>query len=204
MAKSRISAGSTATAHDGEVHRIEELLLLSRIAGGDEAAFATLVDRFLPGVFRYAFSFLKAHGPAEDIAQEAFFRLWKASASWNPDVSAHRWLLKVTRNLCIDELRRKRPHEPEDDAIDEIPSQSQTQEALLSQKDVGQHLEQALLLLPTRQREALWLTYYEDMSGAEAASVMTITVDALESLLARGRKNMRHHLMKLKTALMEG
>lgn len=204
MAKTRTSAEKDTAAEDREVQRVEELLLLSRIADGDETAFATLVDRFLPSVFRYAFSFLKAHSPAEDIAQETFFRLWKASASWNPDVSAHRWLLKVARNLCIDALRRKHPHALEDEAIDEIPSQDETQEALLSQKDVGQHLEQALLLLPTRQREALWLTYYEDMSGAEAAGVMTITVDALESLLARGRKNMRHHLMKLKTALMEG
>ncbi len=168
---------------------------MARITGGDRAAFATLMARYLTPVFRYAFSLLHEAGTAEDVAQETFLRVWRQAGRWQNTGRVQGWLFRIAHNLGVDELRRRRPHLSFEESEDLLPASPPLQEVHAEQRGTTRALEKALFSLPARQRSALWLVYYESMRGHEAAAVMGVSPDAFESLLARGKKNLKKVLV---------
>lgn len=130
---------------------------------------------------------------AEDVAQEAFLRVWKAASDWQPDRARFTtWLYRVTVNLCLDLRRRPAfaaleligdPPDPAEDAVAAI--ESRQRQALL-RREIG--------ALGARQRAALALCYAAGLSNAEAAEVLEISLGALESLLVRARRQLRRRL----------
>jgi RNA polymerase sigma-70 factor, ECF subfamily len=135
---------------------------------------------------------------AEDVAQEAFVKVWQQAPHWRSgEAKFDTWLHRVALNLCYDRLRG--PHE---DAMDEPPDTEDPHPGpaeSLAGRDRDEAVRTALAALAPRQREALILTYYQELSNIEAAGVMDISVDALESLLARARRNLREHLAAVDT-----
>lgn len=171
--------------------------LLSRVAEGDPAASRALVARKLPRLLSLAGRMLGDGAEAEDVAQEAFLRVWKQAGKWRPGAARFdTWLHRVALNLCYDRLRRRRelayadpPERP-----DEGPGPDRGLQAL----DTGRRVEQALQALPDRQREAIVLCHYQELGNIEAAAAMGVSVEALESLLSRGRRALRAALIDLK------
>ena len=98
-------------------------------------------------------------------------------------------------NLCHDRLRARRDTEPYDEAQHAAADGAALPDEALQVKERGRRVADALARLPTRQREALVLQYYQDLSNGEAAALMEISIEALESLLARARRNLRAQLM---------
>jgi len=173
--------------------------LLSRVAGGDPAASRALVARKLPRLMSLAGRMLGDPAEAEDVAQEAFLRIWKQAPKWRPgEARFDTWLHRVALNLCYDRLRRRRElafAEPPD-RPDEGPGPDRGLEA----SDTGRRVSAALQALPDRQREAIVLCHYQELGNIEAAAVMGVSVEALESLLGRGRRALRAALGDLKEA----
>ena len=170
--------------------------LLVRIADGEAAAVRALVGRKLPRILGLAQRMLGDPAEAEDVAQEAFMRVWKQAPKWRPGVARFdTWLHRVALNLCYDRLRRRR-----EIATDSPPEQADDGAApdrgLLAQ-DTGVRVTLALQRLPDRQREAIVLCHYQELGNIEAAGVMGVTVEALESLLSRGRRSLRTALADL-------
>ncbi len=95
-------------------------------------------------------------------------------------------------NLCRDRLRRRR--EVTTDALPETIDPAPDAEATLLAAERGRDVAAAIAALPERQREAILLVHYQDLSGAQAALALDISVEALESLLARGRRTLRARL----------
>lgn len=179
--------GSAATTHSDDVR------LVARIAERRSDALAEVVEERFGRVFAIARRMVGSDAEAEDIAQEAFLRLWRKP----PDLarggaSLSTWLYRVTANLSIDWLRRKRP-QPLDDTWD-APADDPLPDAVMAVTQVAKSVDRALAALPERQRLAMTLTYYQGLSNIEAAAVMEISVDALESLLARARRATRREL----------
>ncbi|KFI24999.1 RNA polymerase sigma factor [Haematobacter missouriensis] len=169
----------------------ETLLVL--YANGDAAAARALTLRFTPRVLSFAARMLGDRAEAEDVAQEAMLRLWRVAAEWRRgEAQVSTWLYRVASNLCTDRLRRRRSvaldqiAEPEDDrpGVDEG----------LMEADRARALENALTLLPERQRQAVVLRHLEGLSNPEIAAVMEIGVEAVESLLARGKRMLASRL----------
>lgn len=88
---------------------LDDAALLQRYAQGDAAAARLLTARLTPRVYAHAFRVLGDGAEAEDVAQEAMLRLWRVAAEWRMgEAKVTTWLYRVTANLCIDRLRRKR------------------------------------------------------------------------------------------------
>ena len=167
--------------------------LLSRLADGDQSAFATLMQRHLSAVLSTARRIVRDDAEAEDIAQDAFLRLWSAAATLEAGEHGLRpWLRRVASNLAIDWLRKARRFA----VTDEVPEQADPVWQLrnLEATEVSGRIEQALSVLPQRQRIAVSLFHFDDLSQREVAALMELSEDALESLLARGRRRLRDEL----------
>lgn len=175
--------------------------LLAAYAAGDGHAAATLAARLLPRSLRLATRLLGDAAEAEDVAQEAMLRLWRAAPGWRADGGARveTWLYRVVVNLCTDRLRRSgrtRPLEAAADPIDPHPSA----EAGLIAVDRARALSAALGRLPERQRLAIVLRHLEALSNPAIAEILHTGVEAVESLLARARRTLaadpalRHHI----------
>jgi RNA polymerase sigma-70 factor (ECF subfamily) len=165
-------------------------VLLERIARGDMAAVSALVSRKLPKLLSLGRRMLNDPGEAEDVAQETLVRTWKQAANWVPGKARiDTWMHRVALNLCYDRLRRRRDSVSSDDI--EIIDGAAGPSAQLEQAQAAQALQNALARLPERQRTAITLNYYQEMSNIEAAAVMGVSIEALESLLARARRTLR-------------
>ncbi len=164
--------------------------LLARIAGGDEAATRAAVSAKLPRVLALASRMLGDASEAEDVAQETFVRMWRHAARWRPGGARFdTWLHTVTLNLCRDRLRRRR--ETTMPVLPDIADQAPAVDIAMDDAARSRRVEAAIAALPDRQREAILLVHYQDLTNIAAAQVLEVSVEALESLLARGRRTLR-------------
>lgn len=171
--------------------RAEEIELMVRVGQGDAAAYQILADRYLRSIMNYAYRFLTNRTDAEDVVQETFLRLWTHANEWRPQTRLSAWLHRVAHNLCIDRLRRR--SEPHSEQVERARA-SDRPSALVARKQVALLVEKAVAALPERQRAAVMLVHYQGLTNIEAAEIMQISVDALESLLARARGTLREKL----------
>ena len=163
--------------------------LIALFADGDQSAARILAARHTPRVLALANRMLRDDTEAEDVAQEAMMRLWKIAPDWRAgEAKISTWLHRITSNLCIDRLRRKKRSGPplEDIAEPQDPAPSAT--AQLIARDRAQAVTAALRRLPDRQRIAVTLRHFEDLGNPAIAERLEISVEAVESLLARGRR----------------
>ena len=167
--------------------------LVRRVGQGDPAAAQTLVSRKLPRILSLAQRMLGDAVEAEDVAQETMLKAWRQAPKWMPGKARFdTWLHRVALNLCYDRLRRRReiPTDTPPDRPDEGPAPDR---GLLA-AETGARVTAALKRLPDRQREAIVLCHYQELSNIDAAALMEISVEALESLLSRGRRALRQAL----------
>lgn len=170
--------------------------LLAGVGRQDEAAVRMLVARKLPRLLALATRLLGDRMEAEDVAQEAFVRVWKQAPRWREgEARFDTWLHRVALNLCYDRLRGSRGsrEEPVAESPD-APDPADAPDQQLETRARDERVRAALATLPARQREALVLNYYQELSNIEAAALMDLSVDALESLLARARRSLRAQL----------
>lgn len=169
--------------------------VVERVGRGDAAAVQALVARKLPRLLALATRMLGDAAEAEDVAQEVFLRVWRSAASWRPgEARFDTWLHRVALNLCHDRLRRRR-EQPVAETPDEVDA-GPLPDAALDEAKSGGRVARALQALAPRQREAIVLTYYQELSNSQAAAAMEVSVDALESLLSRARRALRAQLME--------
>lgn len=177
----------------------EALLVL--FANGDEAAARALTLRLTPRVMAHAFRLLGNRAEAEDVTQEAMLKLWRVAAEWRQgEAKVTTWLYRVVANLCTDRLRRSgRTAALEDagDPVDETQSAAET----MQNRSRADALQDALTLLPERQRQAVVLRHIEELSNPEIADIMDLSVEAVESLIARGKRALSAGLQARKDEL---
>jgi RNA polymerase sigma factor (sigma-70 family) len=173
--------------------------LMARVRVRDAAAFRILVERNVRPLHRIAYRMIGDGTEAEDLAQEALLRLWRDAAKWQAgNAGTAAWLKRVVVNLCLDRLRRRRfsSDEAVPERADDTPLPPQEMDAArLRAATVA-----AIGALPDRQRAAIVLTYYEEVSNQVAAETMDMNIKAFESLLLRARSALRTALTPMKEA----
>ena len=166
--------------------------LLQAAAAGSHAGFAEIVSRHYQPVYRLVWRMTNGGADAEDVAQEAFVKLWKNPAQVREAAALKGWLMRVAANAVVDRSRK-----PRAGALDDAPEVADPQaqpDAPLDRAQAGNLLDRRIAELPERQRLALSLVYFEGMTNIEAAAVLEVSVDALESLLARARRGLKESL----------
>jgi RNA polymerase sigma-70 factor (ECF subfamily) len=171
----------------GPALSISDTALMERIAAGDREALAALVRRHQDGIRRLAFRQTGRWDVADDVAQEAFLRLWRSAGSFRGSASFTTWLYRIVVNLCLDWSKRRRlPSLPEDyEPADAAPS---------NREEVVQRVQAAVAALPERQRMALVLHRFEGLSHAQIAATTGWSESAVESLLVRAYGALRKYL----------
>jgi RNA polymerase sigma-70 factor (ECF subfamily) len=183
----------------------EELMM--RVGNGDRVAFGDLVHRHLDRAVAVAQRVTGSRGDAEEVAQEAFLRVWTKAPQWRAADGEFRgarfttWLYRVVVNLGIDRRRRPTasPLEAAGDPADPADSALQS----LEKAQLSAQVAAAVATLPDRQRAALTLCFYEGLSNREAAEILDLTPGAIESLLVRARRSLRQALSGVAAEFLE-
>ena len=181
--------------------------LMAAIATGDQIAFARLVERHLARTVGLATRLMGSRADGEEIAQEAFARVWSHAARWRPlggggNARFTTWLYRIVMNLAID--RKRRPTHAAMDDVDEPVDEADDGFVQIHRRQVSDAVAEAMMRLPERQRVALALCFFEGMSNIEAGKIMSLSVGAVESLLVRARRSLRQGLAGVYEELSEG
>lgn len=181
---------------------IPDETLLVLYANGDAAAARTLTSRLTPRVLALASRMLGDRAEAEDVAQEAMLRLWRIAPDWRSgEAQVSTWLYRVASNLCTDRLRKRRGKSVALDAIPEPEDDTPRVDQRMETDERRDALKAALAELPERQRLAVVLRHLEGLTNPDIAQIMEISVEAVESLTARGKRALAALLHAQKDAL---
>lgn len=191
-----------STSRDGRAVVDPDAELVVGVARGDPRAARVLVDKHLPRITGLARRMLGDGAEAEDVAQEVFLRVWRHAERWTPgQAKFETWMCRVAMNLCYDRLRRRR--EVVTDAPPERADETASAFDNLAGRALSAKVEAALAALPPRQRAAVTLCHYQELSNIAAAEILEISVEAVESLLARARRALKQALAAEAAELLE-
>jgi RNA polymerase sigma-70 factor (ECF subfamily) len=181
----------------------DDLRLMQRVGQGDTTAFEELVEKHQALVAGTVARMLGSNSDVEDIAQQVFIRVWKSARRYVPRAKFTTWLLKITRNLVFNELRRTKRRaqvalQPEGSGEDPTlkDDMNLAPDASLLETELQRTIEEAILQLPEAQRMALVLRRYEQLSYEQIAQVLDLSVPAVKSVLFRARAELRSRLSK--------
>ncbi|MGB1236247.1 MAG: sigma-70 family RNA polymerase sigma factor [Planktomarina sp.] len=182
--------------HDGT----DDAALLAAMAAGDVRAARALSNRLTPIVFSHAMRLVGNAALSEDITQEALIRLWKIAPAWEADrAKVTTWLYRVTANICMDHLRKKKILGSDD--VPELVDDTASAAEQMQNKSRADAMQTALMQLPDRQRQAVVLRHIDGFPNPEIATIMDLSVEAVESLTSRGKRALTQLLMPQKSAL---
>lgn len=180
---------TSGTASDAE--------LMAAVGRNDMDALGELVRRHQNKALGLALRMLGRRDAAEDIAQDAFLRVFRAAKRYRPDAKFTTWLYRIVANLCLDRQRRGK-HAPV--ALDESLAEpsADAQPDPIEADERARRVRDAVGALSERQRTAVILHRYEGLSHREVAEAMDSTESAVESLLVRAYAKLRALLADLK------
>ena len=170
--------------------------LLERARTGDSRAFGELIRPHVPSVRRFAYSFARHWSDADDLAQEALLKAFRAIGSFEGRASLSTWLYSVTRSVCYDHYRSKLAHAREsEDSLDEHAEMApeaphDTPDGLLERKDDAEQLWRAIKRLPAEFRVPLVLFEIEGLAYEEIAKVEAVPIGTVRSRLSRARQQL--------------
>jgi RNA polymerase sigma-70 factor (ECF subfamily) len=189
------------TLAGGSEEDAEDVRLMSLVAGGDTSAFEKLIERHQALVVGTVARMLGSNSDVEDLAQQVFLRVWRSAGRYVARAKFTTWLLKITRNLVFNEMRRTKRHAhvpmQQEGQVEQIPVKDESVQSpaeSLLEKELQQAIESAIIELPATQRMALILRRYEDRSYEEIADVLNLSVPAVKSVLFRARTELRARL----------
>jgi len=198
-----MSAGDrTRSAQVDDAPDLSDDALIERIADGDQKAWVEITRRHLGALVGYAWHMLRDRAEAEDVAQETMVRLMRKAETWEPGgAKVKTWLFRVAINQCIDRQRARRTT-----SLDVLAEQSDPDTGgttVARDHALRRTVGSAVDGLPPRQKQALTLVHYQGFSQQEAAKVLDVSVEAIESLLARARRSLKTQLKDLAGDLLE-
>ncbi len=182
-----------------------DLAWMARIKEGDTAALEQLIEAHQHRIIGMVAKMLGDESDAEDVAQQAFIRVWKSASRYEPTAKFTTWLYKITRNLVFNELRRRKRHvtqsldqplgpEASDRPLQREDPGAKAPDTSLLDAEMQAAIQRAIDELPETQRMAIILRRYDDVSYEEIAEILDLSVPAVKSVLFRARTDLREKL----------
>jgi RNA polymerase sigma factor (sigma-70 family) len=180
--------------------REEDIQLVARARAGDERAFRVLLEKYERAVFSICLRMVRNRDEATDLAQESFIKVFGSLDRYNPAFAFSSWLFKITSNLCIDHLRKRRistlaMDEPVEGEKGEFTRQYEapdpTPDEIFSRNEKMQKLEAGIAALPEHYRIMLVLRHQEDMSYEEIAESLSIPLGTVKARIHRAREMLK-------------
>jgi RNA polymerase sigma-70 factor (ECF subfamily) len=183
--------------------RDPDIRLMLRVRDDETTAFQELVDRYQARLINVMRHLIGSAAEAEDLAQEAFLRIYKARKKYRPRSKFSTWLFTIANNLALNWIRsrQRKPEVPlalqESGPLGPRPAEQLVKDRAsgpmkrLDREELAAVVQEALKTLNERQRVAVVLNKFEDMNYAEIAEVMGLSTKAVKSLLSRARTNLR-------------
>lgn len=170
--------------------------LLADTAQGDRVAFQVLMQRHVRPMLALAQRVSGSADDAEELVQDAFLKVWAMAPKWRRDGGAQfsTWLYRVVLNGCLD--RRRRPAWTGLDEVAEVADTDPGAAQHLARRQSRALIQTAMADIPERQRAALYLHYFAEITAPQAALVLDISVPAMEALLIRGKRALKKELMR--------
>ena len=177
--------------------RLSDEELMARLSAGDMAGLGELADRHHKKAISLAYRMLGNWDSAEDIAQEAFLRIYKAAKRYKPNAKFTTWMYRIVVNLCIDSQRKRPIATVSLDNTHTEPASNQ-QDSRMERNETANIVQNAIKTLSERQRMVVILHRYDGLSHQEISDITGWSKSAVESLLVRAYANLRTKLKKLK------
>jgi len=185
-----------------------DLELMLRVSRGDADSFGVLLNRYRGPLLSYFVRMVRDRALAEDLAQEAFLRVYQARERYQPEARFTTWLYRIATNLALNAIRDRRSDPvvleaaPEPDgefasALDRAPDKRPNAEERLAESDRQRLIRQAIEALPDKQRTAVILHKYQDVDYRQIASILKVSESAVKSLLFRAYESLRVRLEPL-------
>lgn len=173
---------------------------------GNSQAFGFLVELYQRPVYNLCYRMLGNAEDAEDAAQEAFFRAYKAIRRYDRSRAFSTWLLSIAAHYCIDQIRRRRFQvvSVEDLPYQDLPDMEPGVEKNFSRKEEQNQIRAVLEALDATDRAAVVMYYWYDLSYEEIADALSLTMSAVKSRLHRARRAMALHWAKNQPQFTEG
>src|SRR5256886_4247268 len=156
----------------------DDVRLMQLIGRGDTIALEQLIEKHQALVAGTVARMLGSNSDVEDIAQQVFIRVWKSAARYKPQAKFTTWLLKITRNLVFNELRRRKRHpgqslesDAEEHHLQVADKVAQSPDASLLDAELQEAIQKAINALPEMQRMAMVLRRYDELSYEEIAEI---------------------------------
>ena len=194
--------------------RAETGAVVAAARAGDEAAFASLVERYRRELHVHCYRMLGSFEDAEDLVQETFLRAWRKRRSFQGRSTFRAWLYRIATNACVDAIARRAPRSAHaetagpgppseipwlqpypDELLEGIPAgDDEPDVAVVDRETIELAFLVAIQHLPPRQRAVLIMRDVLDWSAKETASLLNVSVAAVNSALQRARKALKEHL----------
>lgn len=181
----------------------DEQQLILHAKAGDRSAFRVLVERYMKHAYNVAYNFVNDHDDAEDVAQEAFVRVYQSLHSFRGEAEFGTWLYRIVANLSFNRLRQRKSVQKREVALnDQTLHQFATEAVDCPPHDVHAYIERVLHELPTLQRAVVILRHLNGMSTRQVSEILQCTEGTVKTHLHRGLRKMRSKMEFLKDELV--
>jgi RNA polymerase sigma-W factor len=184
----------------------EDILLIERCRGGDEAAYRALLKKYDSAVFSICFRMVRNREEARDLAQDVFIKVFRMLDRYNPTYAFSSWLFKITANLCIDAIRKKRVtvHSIDEPVEQEGGTMTRQYEAAVRNpeetvidREHGAMIAKAVEKLPEHYRIIILLRHQEQLAYEEIAEVLRIPLGTVKARIHRAREMLKVRLRRM-------
>lgn len=190
------SMGSVAAALDYDAE------LMIRVKGGDDVSFGLLLDKHRSSVIHFLFRMVQDQAIAEELAQEAFLRVYRSRSTYEPTAKFTTWLFRIATHLALNALRDTRNQRTEarldgesgDEPARQVSDLRPSVEQAMVREARLQEIREAVARLPEKQRAAVLMHKYEEMEYAQIAKILNCSESAVKSLLFRAYETLRARL----------
>lgn len=174
--------------------QLTDIQLIDKCIGGDQDSFAELVSRYKKLVYSTVYYYIKDSEEIHDVSQEVFLRIYKSLKSYNQQYKFSTWTVKITSNLCLDILRKKKINSTPIEEIENVSIEGDTPERKYMNKERTMAIRRAIAGLPEKYRAPIILYHQNGASYKEIAKILNQPMSIIKNRLFRARVALRENL----------